>query len=137
MGDIVRNNEGVIRVSFPVMRGSYMLPCTLPIFHSFYPNVKIEITEKSSGELEDLLTNGDTDLAFFNLPVRKPLIDYDVISHEEVLLVAAKDNAISAYTEPHPDCRYPWIDIHKLQRILIRYLPAFVHNIHNTGEYKA
>lgn len=25
----------------------------------------------------------------------------------------------------------------KLQRILIRYLPAFVHNIHNTGEYKA
>ena len=45
MGDIISKNEGALKIGFPAMRGTYMLPCTLPIFRSLYPEVKIMIME--------------------------------------------------------------------------------------------
>ncbi len=30
MGDLNHNHTGVLKIAFPVMRGTYMLPCTLP-----------------------------------------------------------------------------------------------------------
>ncbi len=111
MGDIIKNNEGILRVSFPVMRGSYMLPCTLPIFHSLYPRVKLDITEANSWALEDMILNGDTDLAFFNLPVRQNGIDYDIITHEEVVLVMSNRNELTEKAVFREGCRYPWMDL--------------------------
>ncbi len=116
MGDIIKNNEGILKVAFPVMRGSYMLPCTLPIFHSLYPNVKLSITEANSWELEDMLLRGEIDLAFFNLPVRNENIDYDIISHEEVLLVMSKQNPLAECGTVKDGLRYPWMDLKLLHR---------------------
>lgn len=70
MGDIIRQNAGLLKIAFPTMRGTYMLPCTLPIFRSLYPHVRLEIREAHSSLLEGMLLNGDADLAFFNLPVK-------------------------------------------------------------------
>ena len=75
MGDIIRQNAGLLKIAFPTMRGTYMLPCTLPIFRSLYPHVRLEIREAHSSLLEGMLLNGDADLAFFNLPVKNPDID--------------------------------------------------------------
>ena len=72
MNDIVKNNYGSLKIAFPTMRGTYMLPCTLPIFNSLYPNVRLEILESHSYLLEDMLLNAEADLAFFNLPVKSP-----------------------------------------------------------------
>ncbi len=116
MGDIIKNNEGILKVAFPVMRGSYLLPCTLPIFHSLYPNVKLSITEANSWELEDMLLRGEIDLAFFNLPVRNENIDYDIISHEEVLLVMSKQNPLAECGTVKDGLRYPWMDLKLLHR---------------------
>jgi DNA-binding transcriptional LysR family regulator len=115
MGDIIKNNEGLLRIAFPVMRGSYMLPCTLPIFRSLYPNVKLAITEANSWELEDMILNNETDLAFFNLPVRKDNIDYDIISHEEVLLVMSEKNPLSEKGIKKKGLNYPWMDLRLLK----------------------
>ena len=76
MGDLNHNHTGVLKIAFPVMRGTYMLPCTLPVFHKLYPNVKLDILEAHSHLLEGMILNGDTDLAFFNLPVKSINIDY-------------------------------------------------------------
>ena len=32
LNDIIKNNYGSLKIAFPTMRGTYMLPCTLPIF---------------------------------------------------------------------------------------------------------
>ena len=53
MGDIIRQNAGLLKIAFPTMRGTYMLPCTLPIFRSLYPNVRLEIREAHSSLLEE------------------------------------------------------------------------------------
>ncbi len=116
MGDIARNNEGALKIAFPSMRGTYMLPCTLPIFHSLYPNVKLDILEAHSSLLEGMILNGDTDLAFFNLPVKSPDIDWEIISHEEVLLVLCASHPLARAGVSRPGCKYPWMDISLMEK---------------------
>lgn len=115
MGDIIKNNEGRLNVGFPVMRGTYMLPCTLPIFHSLYPNVKLDILEANSNLLEHMILEGRIDLAFFNLPMISSNISYDIISHEEVLVVLSAKHPLADAGIEKPDCKYPWMDLELLK----------------------
>lgn len=111
MSDIIRDNHGSLKIAFPTMRGTYMLPCTLPVFHSRYPNVNLDIFEEHSSLLEGLLLSGEADLAFFNLPVRSPDIDYEIISHEEVLLILSDRHPLACRGIYKEGCKYPWMDL--------------------------
>ena len=125
MGDIIRNNAGSLKIAFPTMRGTYMLPCTLPIFNSLYPNVKLDILEAHSSQLEGMLQNGDADLAFFNLPVKSPNIDYEIISHEEVVLVLSSSHPLAHAGIQRENCRYPWMDLNRMKdEPLIMQIPG-------------
>lgn len=111
MNDIIQSDYGALKVAFPVMRGTYMLPCTLPIFHSLYPNVHIDILEANSGILEAMILSGETDLAFFNLPIKSQDIDYQIISREEILLIMPKGHPLEELGQPQEGLRYPWFDL--------------------------
>lgn len=111
MNDIIGSNIGVLKVAFPVMRGTYMLPCTLPIFRSLYPKVKLKIVESDSAHLEGMILNGDTDLAFFNLPIKDPNIDYEVVNHEEIVLILSKDHPLAQHGQQREEFKYPWLDL--------------------------
>ena len=125
MGDSIRNNAGSLKIAFPTMRGTYMLPCTLPIFNSLYPNVKLDILEAHSSQLEGMLQNGDADLAFFNLPVKSPNIDYEIISHEEVVLVLSDTHPLAHAGIRRENCRYPWMDLNQMKNEpLIMQIPG-------------
>jgi DNA-binding transcriptional LysR family regulator len=121
MGDIISKNEGVLKIGFPAMRGTYMLPCTLPVFRSLYPNVQIVIREKKSDDLVKLVQDGEIDLAFFNRFESDKNIDYMVMSHEELLLVTSRDNPLSRAGVQMRGCKYPHIDLRLLsdQKIIL------------------
>ncbi len=116
MGDIIRNQEGSLKIAFPTMRGTYMLPCTLPVFNERYPNVRLDILEAHSSLLEGMLLSGEADLAFFNLPVKSPDVDYDIISHEELLLILPKEHRLAGSGIPKEGCRRLWLDLHLLEK---------------------
>ena len=116
LNDIVKSNIGILKVAFPVMRGTYMLPCTIPIFYSLYPNVKLDIVEADSDLLEDMILKGETDLAFFNLPVKNNNIDYEIISHEEILLVLSHDHPLAKQGQKRDGYKYPWISLDLLEK---------------------
>lgn len=111
LSDIIKENAGELKIAFPIMRGTYMLPYTLPIFKKKYPQVKINVYEANSVILEDMVLNGDTDLAFFNLPIKSANIDYEIINHEEIVLVVSKEHPLANQGVPRAGCKYPWIDI--------------------------
>ncbi|MBE5977765.1 MAG: LysR family transcriptional regulator [Paenibacillaceae bacterium] len=115
LSDIIKSNIGVLNIAFPVMRGTYMLPCTLPIFKSLYPNVIINIKESASTTLESMILSGETDLAFFNKPVKSPEVDYEVISHEEMLLVMSKRHPLADQGITRDDCNHQWFDLSLLK----------------------
>lgn len=75
MADIMKNDRGELKIAFPIMRGTYMLPCTLPVFAREYPNVRVRVQEANSDQLEEMLLDGSIDLAFFTLPIRNANID--------------------------------------------------------------
>lgn len=74
----------------------------------------LDILEAHSSLLEGMLLNGEADLAFFNLPVKSPDIDYEIISHEEVVLVLAADHPLKDAGIKKEGCKYPWLDLHLL-----------------------
>lgn len=113
--DITRNDVGELKIAFPIMRGTYMLPITLPIFHHNFPQVKVKIHESNSTTLEDLLLQGEIDLAFFNMPVKSSDVDYELIAEEEVVLVMSPDHPLAYKGIPRKNCKYPWMDIRTLQ----------------------
>lgn len=115
MGDIIKNNHGSLKIAFPTMRGAYMLPCTLPVFNKLYPNVRLDVLEEHSNLLEGKLLSGEVDLAFFNLPIKSSDIDYEVIKHEELLLVIAANNPLVSKGVERADCKYRWMDLHELK----------------------
>ena len=125
MGDIISRNEGVLKIGFPPMRGTYMLPCTLPIFRSLYPEVRIKIREEMSDVLVKLIQEGEIDLAFFNHFESDKNIDYTVMSNEELLLVASKENKLCRMSVKMRGCKYPHIDLRLLSdQNVIMMLPG-------------
>ncbi|WP_337632059.1 LysR substrate-binding domain-containing protein [Acidaminococcus intestini] len=84
-----------------------MLPCTLPIFHDKYPNVRIDLHEANSESLIQMIIEGDIDLAFFNFVEANPALAYTVISHEELVLVMSAQHPFTRYGRKRPGCKYP------------------------------
>ena len=114
MGDIISKNEGVLKIGFPAMRSTYMLPCTLPIFRSLYPEVRILIREEMSDVLVRLIQEGEIDLAFFNRFENDKDIDYTIMSREELLLVVSKENPLCGMGVKMHGCKYPHMDLRLL-----------------------
>lgn len=117
MHDIVRSNAGSLRIACPAMRSTYMLPCTLPVFSARWPNVKIDLVEASSLLLEGMLVSGEADLAFFNRPVKNSLVDFEVISHEEVVLIISQEHPLAKCGTIRSDCKFPWMDLTLLEDV--------------------
>ena len=115
INDIVKRNVGLLKIGIPSMRATYLLPCTLPIFKSLYPNMKLDLRETNSAQLRQLILSGEIDLAFFNLVEKNPNIDYEIISHEELVLIMSRRNDLVRFGESRPDCKYPHMDISRLE----------------------
>jgi len=115
LSDILKKDIGELKIAFPIMRGTYMLPCTLPVFRKEFPRVKVTVNEANSAVLEDMILDGEIDLAFFTLPIRHPDISYDTIKEEEVILVMNADHGLAGEGIKKAGCKYPWIDLKKLK----------------------
>ena len=110
LSDIINLNRGVLKIGFPAMRGAHMLPATLPDFKKLYPNILLNVVETNSIELEELILTGKLDLAFFNLPIRRDGIDYQLLNNDEILFVLGKDHPACKHAVQRSDCKYPWLD---------------------------
>ena len=117
ISDIIERHVGVLRVGFPTMRCTYMLPCTLPPFREIYPNIKVEITEGPSSELDQKLINSEIDLAFYNQHSSDdiPMIQSEVLGIEELLICVPKGHPVGRHAKPNPHSRYPKLDVRYLK----------------------
>lgn len=115
MADIIKSNVGELDIAFPAVRGTYMLPCTLPIFKKLYPKVRLNVTEAPSSTLENMLIDGSIDLAFFNAPTHSPDIAYDIITTEEMILLLSNKHPWAHRGVKKKGCGYPWVNLEELK----------------------
>ncbi len=124
LADILKRDVGVFRVAFARMRCTYMLPETLPEFRRLHPNVKVEVYEGSSDENDRRLLEGQVELAFYSKPsTLNPLIEYETIDREELLICTSPDHPITRFAQPNPGGGRPILDpalLEKEQIILMQ-----------------
>lgn len=122
LADIMKRDVGVLRVAFPTMRCTYMLPATLPDFQKLYPNVKVEIIEAHSDQLDQKILSGEVEVAFYSQPPKvSDVIEYDTLEKEELLIFTCKDHPIGRFAVPNPASKYPKLNLSVLknERILM------------------
>ena len=120
IADILRRDVGVLNIALAKMRCSYLLPCTLPVFHMRYPNVKTNVLEGSSEENDRRLLSGQIDVAFYSMPsTPNPLIDYHTLATEELLICTCKGHPLRKHAQPNPHSPYPRLDLSLLEKELV------------------
>lgn len=96
--DMIRDMEelkaGTIDFGVSTFRGSYLLPPVLYSFKQYYPAVQVEIHEANSMALEQLLMDGKLDLGLVALPLTKLKSPVQVLTQDEIVIVAAKDHPV-------------------------------------------
>ncbi|MBE6123709.1 MAG: LysR family transcriptional regulator [Erysipelotrichaceae bacterium] len=120
LADIIKRDVGVLNVAFARMRCTYVLPGSLPAFKEKYPNVKVNVFEGSSDENDRRILNGQADIAFYSAPSElNPLMEYESLGEEELLICTGRDHPIGRFAEPNPSGKYPRLNPALLENELI------------------
>ena len=88
--DISQKQKGVLRVGTASTRGQMLLPKSIALFRENYPNISVELTEGSNGELHQRLLKGIIDLAIAEFPENLPGIGLTDFYREENVFVIEK-----------------------------------------------
>ncbi|MDO5715091.1 MAG: LysR family transcriptional regulator [Tissierellia bacterium] len=114
---------GKVRLGTTNFLGTAILPEIIYDYHRQYPDITLEIEEKSTKELEFLLCRGDLDLAVMHrtsLDSNREL-HYEKISEDYFLLITPMDTDIPHSEETDPD-GYPLVDLDDLKdEVFISY----------------
>lgn len=98
--EIRQENSGLLRLGISVQRAIQILPVALPWFTMQYPKVSIELREEGSARLEQLLEDGEIDLALAAIESVSPSLSYTLIEKEVVGVLAGKGAAIAQQLPP-------------------------------------
>lgn len=114
LSDIHEELYGRLKIGCAVLRMSYNMPTILKAFINKYPNVELQLYENYTTKgLEDMLLNGEIDLAIIN-PRSIHHLKYITFFEEELLLAVPPSQALAFKGVERAGCRYPWIDIRQL-----------------------
>lgn len=100
MREIREENSGRLRLGISVQRATQVLPLALPWFIAQFPHVRLELTERGSAELEELVFQEKVDLALAAMESTSPRLTYQLIEKEVVGLLVGKGASL---TEALPD----------------------------------
>ena len=98
--EIKDDRSGRLRLGISVQRSLQILPKVIPIFRQKYPHVTLDLTERGSASLEELLQKGSIDLAFAAIESTGTNLVYELIEQEIIGILAASDTGIVARIEP-------------------------------------
>lgn len=96
--DISQKQKGILRVGAASTRGQMILPKTIALFQENYPNISVDLTEGSNGELHQKLLKGTVDLAIADFPEALPGIQLTEFYREENVLVIEKGLFAKCFT---------------------------------------
>jgi len=118
MQDISELKAGHVILGISSFRGAYLLPPVLYEFHKRYPSIHVEIVEKNSMALEQMLLTGEVDIALLSKPDKPSRIQVRNLMKDEICLITHPDHPIMQLAVPQKENqrkkKLPWfIDITK------------------------
>ena len=108
---------GKVTLGISSFRGRRMLPGILRRFYEKYPGVQIKVVEENSMKLEELLLDGQLDLAIIAMPPVKLKKEVTFLKKDEILIVANKNHPVMEFAQPKEDSPGSyWIDLRDAAR---------------------
>ena len=92
--EIRQENSGRLRLGLSVQRAMQILPIVLPRFVEKYPQVEIDLHEEGSARLEEMLRQGEVDLALAAIDSTSPQLVYELIEKEVIGIIAGKQSTL-------------------------------------------
>ena len=100
VGELV---QGRVIMGISTFRGSFLLPPVLNAFRLEYPKVEVKIIEENSMVLEQMLQNGELDLALIVLPAKTLRGEVEFLMRDEICLITREGHPVLQYAKPVPD----------------------------------
>jgi len=91
LADIEGEQLGHIRFGASYLNSRTCLPVVLPLFAKEYPNVSIDVTEFTSARLQQLLLNGELDMALTVINDNVPSLKTSLIMEDKIYLCISED----------------------------------------------
>lgn len=114
--DLLGEQKGHVSITLPPMRSACIIPYTLPLFYSKYPDVQITIREESTMVQKHWLSSRNVDFAIHSdTEPHSPFIHED-LGKEEVVLIMSPSYPLAKMGEYRQGCRYPWLDLSLLKK---------------------
>ncbi len=98
--EIRQENSGLLRLGISVQRAIQILPVALPWLTMQYPKVSSDLREEGSARREQVLEDGEIDLALAAIESVSPSLSYALIEKEVVGVLAGKGAAIAQQLPP-------------------------------------
>lgn len=96
MQEIRNENSGRLRLGISVQRAGQVLPLALPWFVMQYPHVSLEVTERGSADLEELVIQGEVDLALAAIESTSTWLEYRLIEKEVIGILAGQGSYLTS-----------------------------------------
>lgn len=96
LADIEKEEWGLIRLGASHLVSRSMLPIVLPKFSQEYPQVSISLTDMTSPRLQQLILDGELDMAISVLGEASPLLNSTLIMKDKIYLCIS-DNLLNKY----------------------------------------
>lgn len=100
--DLKDLKSGSVILGISGFRGSYLLPPVLNAFKLDYPGIRVQIVEQNSMALEQMLLNGEIDVALLVLPVSDSRIQPTFVMNDEICLIAHENHPIMGFARKFP-----------------------------------
>lgn len=86
MDDMAQLKKGKLVVGTLPITGAHILPLVLPRFGELYPQIEVNLVEETTAKLEQLTTNGGTDISLLTLPLIDDSLACEPYMEEEIFL---------------------------------------------------
>lgn len=91
LSEISEKNTGSIKLGMPAYRSQILLPRILPTFYEKWPNIRIELIDKYSETLEQMLLNGELDLFLGIMNQDHPKLCNAAILYDKIYMVCSDE----------------------------------------------
>lgn len=93
--EIKHEQSGRLRLGISVQRALQVLPWAVSVFSVQYPQVVLELVERGSGQLEQLVQSGQIDLALAATEPTATDLTYTLIEREIIGVLAGRDSPLT------------------------------------------
>lgn len=94
--EIREESRGRLRLGISAQRAIQVLPLVIPWFTVQFPHVTLDVTERDSADLEELILRGEIELALAALGSLSSRLTYELIEEETIGILAGQKSPLAS-----------------------------------------